>query len=99
MRKQWRHYWERYEASDAECHSPESNPTRHKLPSFPVELVGLTCGATTRAGSACKLNALYANGRCKLHGGLSTGPKSEAGRERSRINGRKGGRPRQNPSP
>lgn len=59
----------------------------------------VTCGATTRAGSACKLIVLYASGRCKLHGGLSTGPTSEAGREQSRINGRKGGKPRRNPSP
>lgn len=53
-----------------------------------------TCGAKTRAGTPCKQKAIYQNGRCKFHGGLATGPTTEAGKEQSRINGRKGGRPR-----
>lgn len=53
-----------------------------------------TCGAKTRAGTPCKQKAIYWNGRCKFHGGLATGPKTEAGKEQCRINGRKGGRPR-----
>ena len=60
------------------------------------------CGARTRAGTPCKLKSIYWNGRCKFHGGLSTGPKSDAGKEQARINGRKGGRPRKqaaNPTP
>lgn len=32
--------------------------------------------------------------RCRMHGGLSTGPKTEAGRERSREGARRGGRER-----
>ncbi|MDR4997405.1 HGGxSTG domain-containing protein [Brevibacillus parabrevis] len=32
------------------------------------------CGANTRTGGLCKKAAL-ANGRCRLHGGKSTGPK------------------------
>ena len=52
------------------------------------------CGARTRSGSPCKLRSIYSNGRCKFHGGLSTGPKTDAGKEQARINGRKGGRPR-----
>lgn len=66
-------------------------------PAFPVvpeELRGMTCGAKTQAGTPCKLTTLYDSGRCKWHGGLSTGPKTEAGKEQSRINGRNGGRPR-----
>jgi len=39
------------------------------------------CGAKTRRGTACLRKAL-ANGRCPNHGGLSTGPKTEAGRQR-----------------
>jgi hypothetical protein len=39
------------------------------------------CGARTRRGTACERKAL-ANGRCPNHGGLSTGPKTEAGRQR-----------------
>lgn len=33
------------------------------------------CGAKTRAGTPCKRHA-RANGRCRLHGGLSTGAKN-----------------------
>lgn len=63
-------------------------------PKLPNDLVGLTCGAKTQAGTPCKQKAIYGNGRCKWHGGMSTGPTSEAGREQARINGRKGGRPK-----
>lgn len=38
------------------------------------------CGARTRRGTACIRKAL-ANGRCANHGGLSTGPKTMAGRK------------------
>jgi len=41
----------------------------------------LKCGAHTRRGTSCQRKAL-ANGRCRNHGGLSTGPKTEAGRAR-----------------
>ena len=37
------------------------------------------CGAHTRTGGACRQPAM-ANGRCRLHGGRSTGPRTEAGR-------------------
>lgn len=47
----------------------------------------LTCGARTRAGTPCKQRGLYSNGRCKLHGGLSTGPRTEAGKASSARNG------------
>ena len=48
------------------------------------DINGLTCGATTRAGTPCKLTQIYTNGRCKFHGGLSTGAKTRAGRKRQR---------------
>lgn len=57
------------------------------------------CGAKTRKGTPCRRYDIWRSGRCALHGGLSTGPKTPEGREQSRINGRKGGRPRKNPSP
>lgn len=63
-------------------------------PELPDDLVGMTCGAVTRAGTPCKQKVIYWNGRCKFHGGMATGPTTEAGKEQSRINGRKGGRPR-----
>jgi hypothetical protein len=43
------------------------------------------CGARTRAGCACRQPAM-ANGRCRFHGGKSTGPRTAAGRERARNN-------------
>lgn len=51
------------------------------------QFVALTCGARTRAGSSCKQRGLFDNGRCKLHGGLSTGPRTQAGKAVSARNG------------
>ncbi|HGN9221808.1 MULTISPECIES: HGGxSTG domain-containing protein [Klebsiella/Raoultella group] len=42
----------------------------------------MTCGATTRKGTPCKMTALYTSGRCKLHGGMSTGAKTPEGKAR-----------------
>lgn len=41
------------------------------------------CGAKTRSGTPCKAPAM-ANGRCRMHGGKSTGPRTPEGLERSR---------------
>lgn len=41
------------------------------------------CGAKTRRGTPCQCPAMR-NGRCRLHGGLSTGPKTPDGIERIR---------------
>ncbi len=44
------------------------------------------CGAFARStGEPCKRKPL-ANGRCRNHGGLSTGPKTEEGKERALAN-------------
>jgi hypothetical protein len=48
-------------------------------------LAAARCGAKTRAGCCCRQPAM-ANGRCRFHGGKSTGPRSEAGRARARSN-------------
>jgi hypothetical protein len=42
------------------------------------------CGARTRAGRCCRQPAM-ANGRCRMHGGLSTGPRTPAGIARCRA--------------
>ena len=39
------------------------------------------CGARTRFGGCCRQPAMK-NGRCRMHGGLSTGPRTAAGRVR-----------------
>lgn len=41
------------------------------------------CGARTRRGSPCQ-QAGMANGRCRMHGGKSTGPRTAEGIERLR---------------
>lgn len=40
---------------------------------------GERCGARTRSGNSCKRPGNKINGRCKLHGGRSTGPKTKEG--------------------
>jgi hypothetical protein len=41
-----------------------------------------TCLARTRSGGICQLKGNPKNGRCHLHGGASTGPKTAEGRAR-----------------
>jgi hypothetical protein len=41
------------------------------------------CGAKNRRGEPCGCKALFPNGRCRFHGGLSTGPKTQEGKRRS----------------
>lgn len=56
------------------------------------------CGATTRKGTPCRAPVVWnattntpQNGRCRLHGGLSTGARTEEGREACiRSNRRRG---------
>ena len=50
------------------------------------------CGAKTRFGRSCRKPALKRKRRCRLHGGLSTGPKSKEGRARIRAAQLKHGR-------
>ena len=40
------------------------------------------CGARARSGAACKNKVIPGKRRCKYHGGVSTGPKTEAGKAR-----------------
>lgn len=42
------------------------------------------CGACTRAGTACRQPAMQ-NGRCRFHGGKSTGPRTAQGLARART--------------
>ncbi len=57
------------------------------LPRFPDELCGMMCGAQNRNKVPCKQRVLYANGRCKFHGGASTGPRTRKGKAKSAKNG------------
>ena len=46
---------------------------------FGPDWPGQRCGAKTRRGTACQRPANKKNGRCRLHGGASTGAKTEEG--------------------
>jgi hypothetical protein len=61
-------------------------PTPAALPILPDDLRGLRCGARNRRGTPCRMSEIYRNGRCKFHGGLSTGPKTGDGKARARSN-------------
>lgn len=99
LRRQWRAHFELCQRVHRENEARNdrffaaANASRYRphegdlpLPPFPAELRGLPCGAKTRLGTECKRTDLALNGRCKFHGGLSTGPKSAAGRERAKAN-------------
>jgi hypothetical protein len=55
---------------------------RFKFHGVQVRLT-ITCGAKNRQGMPCGQKAVYMNGRCRFHGGLSTGPKTPEGKQRS----------------
>ena len=61
--------------------SPRRGRLRHGNPSGDFAAAP-RCGARTRDGVACRQPAM-ANGRCRFHGGRSTGPRTAAGRAAS----------------
>lgn len=65
---------------------PRKNPM-HRLPDWrmtlPLAQSCPRCGAATRAGTTCRSPAMP-NGRCRMHGGTSTGPRTVAGLARIR---------------
>jgi hypothetical protein len=71
-------------------HAPRYGRLKHGNPSGDLSLVP-HCGAGTRAGHPCRSPAM-ANGRCRMHGGKSTGPRTVEGLERCRTAPLKHGR-------
>ena len=53
---------------------------------------GKRCLAKTRRGTACQKAALKGKARCRLHGGLSTGPRTAEGKARAAAAHTKHGR-------
>lgn len=86
-RARWRAYSREHDAIAAEWRAAGYPYPSPAFPRLPDDLRGLTCGAKTRAGTPCKRTDIYANGRCKFHGGLSTGPTSAEGLARAALNG------------
>lgn len=57
-----------------------------RLQAARMKMAPKRCEAYARStGQPCQMKAL-ANGRCRLHGGLSTGPRTPVGREKARAN-------------
>ncbi|MFZ4257385.1 HGGxSTG domain-containing protein [Raoultella terrigena] len=63
---------------------PQTAPQRYEWQPYPEHLRCIPCGASTRAGTPCKITVIFRNGRCKFHGGRSTGAKTRAGQKRQR---------------
>lgn len=104
LRAIWRQYWTEHAkrqrawqvACDASWQAWRDNPLGRPPvapapPAFPFPEVlrGLTCGARTRAGAPCKRTDLYRSGRCKLHGGRSTGPITAKGKATASRNAKR----------
>lgn len=73
--------------SDRSERPPRDNPPP-VMPPYPQEIIGMACGARTRKGTPCKRTDLYLSGRCKFHGGMSTGPRTAEGKAKVALNGR-----------
>ena len=43
---------------------------------------GVRCGAKNKKGNACQRPAVKRTGKCTRHGGNSTGPRTQAGRDK-----------------
>lgn len=41
------------------------------------------CGAKNRRGLPCQCKLLLRGGKCKFHGGMSTGPRTPEGKQRA----------------
>ena len=88
-----RKLWRRWIEASEQRHTAWA-ATGYRYPAPPhlpllAELRGMECGATTRAVTPCKRRDIYRSGRCKLHGGMSTGPRTDAGKAKSATNGRR----------
>ena len=49
---------------------------------FGPDWPGVRCGARTKAGDKCQRPAVKRTGKCNRHGGKSTGPRTQAGRDK-----------------
>ena len=87
--------WRRKEKQEEWCEENERVRGRRRTPKAERP----RCGARCRDGHPCQARAVWdrergevRNGRCRMHGGLSTGPQTEEGKRRSLEGARKGGR-------
>ena len=81
--------WQIESLMGIEPETANNRPEAVRLGRSPI--ASTPCGARNRRGSPCKCPAMP-NGRCRLHGGLSTGPRSPAGLKASQTSRRIHGR-------
>lgn len=62
------------------------NATKRGIPSDYAGDDPSLCNARTRSGRPCRALGLPKTGRCKWHGGLSTGPRTLEGKARCAMN-------------
>ena len=55
-----------------------------RLTRFGIDWPGQRCLAKTRRGGQCQCPAVKGKHRCRIHGGLSTGPRTKTGKEKAR---------------
>ncbi len=73
-------FWDAFTAENVKPVCDWDLPLHPSPPFFPRRRP--KCGARNRKGEPCEARALPGKQRCKFHGGLSTGPKTDAGRNR-----------------
>ena len=74
--------WQIESLMGIEPETANNRPETVRLGRSPI--ASTPCGARNRRGSPCKCPAMP-NGRCRLHGGLSTGPRSPEGLKASQT--------------
>lgn len=83
LRKRWKMYWR---AQTYAFRLGRDVRTLAKQEPFLAGCERLRCGAKNRFGERCGKFHLYPNGRCRFHGGPSTGPHTLAGKKKSSRN-------------
>jgi hypothetical protein len=91
-RQLWRHYFEEKNTDFGRVDDKRISASTSQV-FIPRGASGTALRRQDESWHAVQIYRHLPQWRCKLHGGLSTGPKSEAGKSVSRENGRKGGRP------
>lgn len=89
LRRDFVRQWKRHERQRAAAEAAGLLPQDRGYPRFDFgPFADLRCGARgKRTGRPCPLTSVYGSGRCRFHGGLSTGPTTAAGKCKAAKNG------------
>lgn len=82
MRREFVRLWRRHVQQRDAAEAAGLLPHDRGFPRFDFgPFADLRCGARgKRTGRPCPLTTVYGNGRCRFHGGLSTGPRTAEGK-------------------